>query len=246
MSAPGELHRPPDDGGSVSGPGARATALAFAARAGGVLAFGVAFGYVEAAVVVYLQGALGLAAGRLFPLHDASGDAGRLVAIEAGRELATLVMLGAVGALAGARRWERLAWAAVAFGAWDIAYYGWLFVFTGWPPDLATWDVLFLVPAPWVGPIWAPVAVSVALVVVGVAAAWRVRGGGRLAMGRWQVIAGVAGGGLVVGSFLAGAPALAAGGMPRDYPWALFAAGMLLALAGARAALASPTADRGR
>jgi hypothetical protein len=216
----------------------RETGLAFAVRAACVLAFGIAFGYVEAAVVVYLQGALGLAAGRLFPLQEASGEAGRLVAIEAGRELATLVMLATVGALAGARRWERLAWMAVAFGAWDIAYYGWLWVFTGWPSSLSTWDVLFLVPAPWVGPVWAPIAVSIALVGVGTAAARRLRGGGTLAIAGWQVGAGVVGGALVIGSFLASAPVAMAGGTPVDYPWPVFAAGMLLAGAAAWAAFA--------
>jgi hypothetical protein len=218
----------------------RETALAFGARAAAVLSFGVAFGCVEAAVVVYLRGALGLAPGPLFPLQEASGDAGRLMAIEAGRELATMVMLGTLGALAGARWCERLAWVAVAFGAWDIAYYGWLVVFIGWPPDLATWDLLFLLPAPWVGPVWAPVVVSLALVGVGLAAARRLRGGGRLAIGRGQVAAGVAGGALVIGSFLAGAPAVLEGGTPQDYPWPVFVAGMVLAGAGAFAAFTPP------
>ena len=210
--------------------------LAFAARAAGVLAFGIAFGYVEAAVVVDLRGALGVPVGHLFPLQQATGDAGRLIAIEVGRELATLVMLATVGLLAGSRPWERLAWAAVAFGAWDIAYYGWLRVFIGWPPDLSAWDVLFLVPAPWVGPVWAPVAVSASLAVVGVAAANRLRRGEAIPIGRWQVGAGVAGGGLVVGSFLAGTPGAMTGRMPTDYPWPVFAVGMLLAGAAALAA----------
>lgn len=233
---------PPAESLPSTRPGASdaGTRRAFAARAAVVLAFGIAFGYVEAAVVVYFQGALGLAAGRLFPLQEASGEAGRLVAIEAGRELATLVMLAAVGMLAGRRPLERLAWAAVAFGAWDIAYYGWLHVFLGWPPDLGTWDVLFLVPAPWVGPVWAPVTVSLALVGVGVAAARRLRGGGELAIAAWQVAAGLAGGVLVVASFLAGAPNAMAGGTPSGYPWPLFAAGMLLAGAAALAALRRP------
>jgi hypothetical protein len=222
------------------GAGARETALPFTARAACVLAFGIAFGYVEAAVVVYLRGALGLASGSVFPLQQASGDAGRLVAIEAGRELATLVMLAAIGVLSGRTRWERLAWAAVAFGAWDIAYYGWLWVFIGWPPSLATWDVLFLLPAPWVGPVWAPIAVSLALVVVGIAAARRLRGGGSLRVGRWQVVAGLTGGVLVIASFLAGAPAAMAGDLPDGYPWPVFVAGMLLAGAAAAAAFGRP------
>lgn len=221
----------------------RESSRAFAARAACVLAFGIAFGYVEAAVVVYLQGALGFAAGQPLPLQPASGDTGRLVAVEAGRELATLVMLATVGMLAGASRWERLAWAAVAFGAWDIAYYGWLVVFIGWPPSLGTWDLLFLVPAPWVGPVWAPIAVSLALVGVGTAAARRLRSGGTLSIGGWQVAAGIGGGALVIGSFLTGSPTALAGGVPESYPWPVFAAGMLLACAAAWAAFRTPSRD---
>lgn len=235
----------PDDGGRRSPASRTETTAAFGGRLAVVLAFGVAFGYVEAAVVAYLQGALGLASGRLFPLQEASGDAGHLVAIEAGRELATLVMLAAVGWLAGEGRWERLAWTAVAFGAWDIAYYGWLVVFIGWPPSLATWDVLFLVPAPWVGPVWAPISVSLALIGVGAAAARRLRAGGSLRIAGRQVVAGLAGGALVIGSFLLGAPTAIAGETPEDFPWVVFAAGMLFAVAAAWTAFRSPAAARG-
>ena len=76
-------------------------------------------------------------------------------------------MIGAVGMLAGRTSVERLAWSAVVFGAWDIGYYAWLYVFSGWPPSLGTTDLLFLIPVPWVGPVWSPVAVSVTLVGVG-------------------------------------------------------------------------------
>ena len=94
----------------------------FRSVAATVLAYAVAMAFMEAAVVVYLQRALGLDPQSLFPLRDANvlGDLG---AIEVGREAATLVMLGAVGWLAGRSGLERLAWAAVAFGTWDVGYY---------------------------------------------------------------------------------------------------------------------------
>jgi hypothetical protein len=132
-----------------------------------VIVYALAMAYLESAIVVYLTGALGGQVGVLFPLRPAL-EAGSLVAIEVGREVATLVMIGAVGVLAGRSLLERLAWAAVVFGAWDIGYYGWLWVFAGWPGSLETTDLLFLLPVPWVGPVWSPVAVSVALVAVGV------------------------------------------------------------------------------
>ena len=60
----------------------------------------------------------------------------------------------AAGSLVGRSGLERLAWAAVVFGAWDIGYYAWLNVLTGWPPSLTTTDLLFLIPVPWGGPGW--------------------------------------------------------------------------------------------
>ena len=197
-----------------------------------VVAYAVAMAYVEAAVVVYLVRALGSQVGALFPLRPAL-EAGDFVAIEAGREVATLVMIAAVGALAGRTWLERLAWGAVVFGAWDIGYYAWLHVFSGWPPALGTTDLLFLLPVPWAGPVWSPVAVSLALVWVGLAAARELRAGRRLVVGRRHWAVAIAGGLLIVLSYTIDAARLMDGGLPGTYPWPLFAAGMVLALAAA-------------
>ena len=209
--------------------GVRATATV-------VIGYGVAMAYLEAAVVVDLTEALGGTVGVLFPLRPVD-EAGQLVAIEAGREAATLVMLAAVGLLAGRGPLERFAWVAVAFGAWDIAYYGWLWVFTGWPSSPGATDLLFLLPVPWVGPVWSPVAVSLALVGVGVTAAARQRRSRPLALRPWHWAAGLAGGALVVLSYALDGVRLVDGGTPGPYPWPLFAAGMALALTAAAAAL---------
>ena len=204
-----------------------------------VIAYAIAMGYLEAAVVVYLRRALGIDPGALFPLHD-DGGLLALGPIELGRELATLVMLAAVGWLTGAGRIERLAWTAVAFGTWDIAYYGWLWVLVGWPPSATTWDILFLVPVPWVGPVWAPVAVSAALIGFGLLTARRLRAGGAMAIGPWQVAGGLTGGVLVILSFPLDAGNILAGGIPKAWAWPLFVAGMALALLAAGTALRPP------
>jgi hypothetical protein len=217
--------------------------LPFGATVVAVVAYAVAMAYLEAAVVVYLQLALGGSVGALFPLRPAI-EAGSLVAIEAGREVATLVMIGAVGFLAGRSWLERLAWSAVVFGIWDVGYYAWLHVFSGWPPSLETVDLLFLLPLPWVGPIWSPVAVSAALVGMGLPAAWAFRSGRRLRLRRWHWLAGLGGGLLVVLSYTIDSSRLIAGGLPGPYPWPLFAAGMLLALAAALDALRGAPAPR--
>lgn len=207
----------------------------FLGTAVAVLAFGAAFGYVEAAVVVYLRAALGLVPGAVMA-HDPA-TFGTFEAVEIARELATLVMIAAVGTIAGRTALERLAWSAVVFGAWDIVYYVGLRLAIGWPPSLDTWDVLFLIPTPWLGPVWAPLVVSLALVVAGLAAARRLRADGRLAVGPWRAGAALAGGALVIASFvLDPAPDLSA-------PWAawpVFWLGMALAVAATATAFAAP------
>ena len=204
--------------------------LSFRSTAATVLAYAVAMAYLESAVVVYLTLALGGQVGELFPLRPAF-ETGDLIAIEVGREAATLVMIAAAGLLAGRTSLERLAWAAVVFGAWDIGYYAWLNVFSGWPPSLATTDLLFLIPVPWVGPVWSPVAVSVALVGVGLVVARVIRSGRTVALSGRHWAAGIAGGLLVILSYTLGAGRVIDGGLPGPYPWPVFAAGMLLALA---------------
>ena len=208
----------------------------FMAAALAVLAFAAAMAYLESAVVVYLRAALGLEPGVIFPLQEPAA-VGSFAAIEVGREMATLVMLAAVGWLAGRSAIERLAWTAVAFGTWDIFYYAWLWVFIGWPPAPDTWDLLFLIPVPWVGPVWAPVVVSVALVGFGLWAALRIRRGGPVAVGPWQVLSGIAGGVIVVVSFTLQAGEIVAGGLPHDYAWIVFVAGMAVAVVAALSAL---------
>ena len=147
-----------------------------------LILFGIAFAYVEAAVVVYLRTVFvpirdetfrRVAHDDLFPLltpehlRAAGPRYVGLLGIELGRETATIVMLAAAGlAIAGNfRQW--LAGFMIAFGVWDIFYYVFLRLLIGWPESLMTWDILFLVPAPWVGPVIAPAIVSLSMIVAG-------------------------------------------------------------------------------
>jgi hypothetical protein len=198
-----------------------------------VIAFAVAMGYVEAAVVVDLRAALGLPLPATFPLTVALGPTERLALIEIGREAATLVMLVGIGLIAGRGRWEWLAWTAVAFGVWDIAYYGWLWVFAGWPASISDWDLLFLIPVPWIGPVLAPGLVSAALILFGLVAGGRYRAGRDPRIRRRHIVAGTVGAGLVVLSFTLDAPRIIDGGLPGWFPWPLFVAGLVVAIAGA-------------
>jgi hypothetical protein len=191
-------------------------------------------GYLEGAVVVYLRAAID--AGAVTPTIDPEAFSA-YAPIEVAREAATFVMIGAVGWLAGRTRHERLAWAAVAFGAWDIVYYVALRLAIGWPASLADWDVLFLIPGAWVGPVWAPVVVSLALVGFGLAAARRLRGGRAVLVGLRSAGAALAGGGLVIASFLVDSARVVGGDEGPWTGWPLFWAGMGLAVAASITAL---------
>ncbi len=129
-----------------------------------VFLYALAMAYVEAAVVAYLRRLFGIGGGYgAAPAFDPA-----IAAIEGGREAATLIMLFAVGWLAGSRRRAKLAFAFYAFGIWDIFYYAWLRILIGWPSGLLDTDLLFLLPSPWWGPVLAPVLVSILLVAAGI------------------------------------------------------------------------------
>ena len=203
-----------------------------------VFVFGVAMGYLEAAAVVYLRSALGNVPTAMPSLDPKTF--GAFEAVEIARELATLVMIVVVGWLAGRSRLERLAWAAVVFGTWDIVYYLGLRVAIGWPSSFDTWDVLFLVPVAWVGPVWAPIVVSASLMVAGLTAARRLRAGRSVVVGRVRTVGALAGGSLVILSFMVDTNRVLAGDSAAWNGWPLFWAGMALAGAATATALTRP------
>jgi hypothetical protein len=193
----------------------------------GVIIWAVAFAFVEAAVVVYLR-RIFYPAGFTFPLRPEAFES--ILGVEIAREAATLAMLAAIGWLSDLRPWVRFAFVMVAFGIWDIFYYVWLWVVIGWPPSLFTLDILFLIPALWVGPVWAPIAVSMALIGCGAAIALRVGGGGTFSLARRGWIATILGGLIIIASFLWQGASAAGGEMPTPFPWWLFWIGMWLGL----------------
>jgi membrane protein implicated in regulation of membrane protease activity len=52
------------------------------------------------------------------------------------------------------------------FAIWDIFYYIFLWLLIGWPESFFTWDILFLLPVTWVGPVLAPVINSLTMIVL--------------------------------------------------------------------------------
>jgi hypothetical protein len=207
--------------------------------AAGLILFGISFGYVEAAVVVYLRTVYDpirqaldpqRAAGELFPLipPDAlrknAPEKSRLLGVEIGREAATMIMLASVAWAAGGRS----AWLpcfAIAFGTWDLFFYLFLKVLLHWPATVMTWDILFLIPVPWAAPVLAPSIVAATIIGAGVLALARPVG-----MKAVHWIAMTAGGALILASFMWDWQNLVAGGLPRPFAWTLFGAGELAGL----------------
>lgn len=129
-----------------------------------VVLFGTAMAWMESATVVYLR----MLVGRVNPYQSAPLPPHPLLgATELVREIATMVMLFAVGWLAGSNWRTRLSYSLIAFGIWDIFYYVFLAVIVGWPKSLFDWDVLFLIPLPWWGPVIAPAIIALLMVIGG-------------------------------------------------------------------------------
>jgi hypothetical protein len=126
--------------------------------------FGVAFGYVEASVVVYLR-AVYYPEGFTWPLKVISTEH---LTVELLREAATILMLAAIGIVAGKKGWQRFGYFLIAFGVWDIFYYVWLKVILHWPASFADWDVLFLIPLPWIGPVVSAASIALLMTICGV------------------------------------------------------------------------------
>jgi hypothetical protein len=147
-----------------------------------LIIFGIAFGFVEAAVVFYLRLLLGYKSG--YPLGNYQTLFGtnfisfiitqkpilgtmQIAGAEAFREIATILILGAVAFLAARKFKQRLGAFMIAFALWDIFYYVFLKFLTGWPTSIFNTDIYFLIPVPWIGPIITPLIISVVLFILG-------------------------------------------------------------------------------
>jgi hypothetical protein len=186
---------------------------------------GLSVGWFEGAVVIYLR-ELYYPDGFRFPVVIIPSW---LAGVELVREAASIMLLAAGARLAGARFLERLAAFMMLFGIWDLAYYVVLELVLGWPASLSTWDLLFLLPVPWVGPVWAPCVISVTLIGVGSYLYWTPEWRREVRWFDWLIVS--AGGLIVIGSFVAGWRAVIEERLPERFPGGLFWLGFLIALA---------------
>jgi hypothetical protein len=196
-----------------------------------VAAFATAMAWMEAATVFYIRALVGRIQpyqANPLPMQGALGN------VELAREAATLILLAATGALAG-RTWRhRAGYAALAFGIWDVLYYVFLRPISGWPTSLLDWDILFLIPLPWWGPVLAPVSIAALMIVWGTL----VTQSGRVAEDanpRWAWGLAVIGSLLALGVFMRDTLRAAPDGrdailqvLPAAFNWPLFSVALVL------------------
>ena len=204
-----------------------------------LIIYALAMGCVEAAAVLYLRTVVSGGAVPTQVCHVHCSSIGLLYKVEVVREAATIVMLLAVGWLAGMGFAGRLGGFIAAFGVWDLSYYLWLHVFTGWPTGLLSPDVLFLIPIPWQGPVLAPSLLALVMTVAGSWMMYRSALGRRIWADKWVWLLTGLSTLLCLASFMAGVLEAMPGGVaaallarPGDFSWTMYGLGLAIGLLG--------------
>jgi len=121
--------------------------------------FGISMAHLEGVVVVYLRKALGMLDSES-NMESIEKFPKRYLTIEMTREAATIIMLVIVAYLTGDTFIQKGVYFLWTFAFWDLFYYLSLYILIKWPPKFTTIDVLFLIPKPWIAPVWFPIGVS--------------------------------------------------------------------------------------
>ncbi|MFC2088501.1 hypothetical protein ACFLSX_02785 [Calditrichota bacterium] len=190
------------------------------------LVFSIAMAYLESAVVVYLR-EIYYPKGFRFPLQQIPSF---VLFVEIGREIATIVMLWAIAKLIAKNGREWFAFFVFNFGVWDIWYYIWLKILLNWPESLLTWDILFLIPIPWVAPVLAPILVSIVLISAALIILSLEDSEKPLQFSKFDWWLEIFAGLLIISSFLFQTNVIASNTVPENYPWWLFLIGMVFGI----------------
>ena len=196
-----------------------------------VVVFSIAFGYIEAAVVVYLR-QIFHPDGFIFPMtvFGTGPLFKRFLLTEIGREAATIVLIFTGAWLSGHNCRQRIAYFMIIFAVWDIFYYVWLKVILDWPATIMDWDILFLMPVTWASPVLYPILISITLIVFAVAILYRCSCGRPIRATLPDWLAFSASGLIVVVSFCLPGMHITEQDFASYFYQPLFAAGYLLGL----------------
>lgn len=188
--------------------------------------FAISMAYLETAVVIYLR-ELYYPEGFRFPLKILPL---KQVWIELGREASTLALLAVIGMMAGRNRWTRFACFMFTFGVWDIFYYFWLKALIDWPSSLVEWDILFLIPVPWTGPVLAPMIVALSMIAASMTILAVEDKERPFSAKRHELIVVALGAFIILFSFMANFEIVVNEGIPKVFRWEIFWTGEVIGL----------------
>jgi hypothetical protein len=186
----------------------------------------VAFAYIESSVVVYLR-ILYYPEGFRFPVEEMPLT---LFLTEVGREIATIVVLLVLSFLVAQKLKFRVFLFLYCFGIWDLCYYLWLKVLVGWPVTILDWDILFLIPVPWVAPVLSPVLISLFFIAAAVVVNHLESRGGSVSFHRVDWLLEILAALIIVCSYFWETGSVFHKTIPERYPWWLWGTGIVLAL----------------
>jgi hypothetical protein len=189
-----------------------------------IFVFGAAFGYIEAAVVVYLRD-IYYPQGFHFPIKHLVD---KNLYVEVLREFSTLVIMASISTVLSRKFWEGFGYFIMIFGIWDIFYYVWLKAAIDWPASFFTPDILFLVPLPWIGPVLAPVIISIVMILIGIDITRLFSKGYIVKPGLIHWILVLVGSASLLYSFMNDTDAGFHEKYPQPYNWLLFVIGLIL------------------
>ena len=127
--------------------------------------FGISMAHFEGVVVVYLRKILGIIDTES-NIESLKNFPKRYIFIEKTREVATIIMLASLALLVGQSWLDKIIVFLWTFAFWDLFYYLSLYLLIKWPPSFTTIDVLFLIPRPWIAPVWLPIGVSSLTIII--------------------------------------------------------------------------------
>ena len=137
-------------------------------------------------------------------------------------------MIAAVACLAATSPWKRFGYFIFIFGSWDIFFYIWLKLSINWPASLLDWDILFLIPLPWIGPVIAPLMVALMMTTCGLIIILRMNRGQSLRLTMASVVLFLLGTAAILFSFISDTGATLRGLEPLPYRYELLAIGLVL------------------
>ncbi len=186
--------------------------------------FGISFAFIESSVVVYLR-EIYYPKSFYFPLKEIPE---KILIVEVLRELSTLVLIFSSSLLIGKNRITRVGTFFYLFGVWDIFYYFFLYLFLKWPLSLSEWDLLFLIPVPWVSPVYAPTLCSITFIFLGVLTFYFWKEGFPVPIYFKDWLIFIFSSLLILFSFFYETPVVISGGIPKNFPHTIFFIGYFI------------------